>query len=188
MYAIRSYYALNFDMAATDQDGDTSRLDDQLTIVMLDPTETLAATTDGVDADEGVVLVGNGEDDILVGGAGDDILIGGRGNDTMTGGDGADIFKWLAEDADGSTDKVTDFHLGEDKLDLAEVLDSNATTGNLDHYLDVSTDGVDTVIKVYGNGIPDPIPDPMPAPDLEVVLQGVTLDDPLNDLVRNNFV
>lgn len=95
----------------------------------------------------------------------------------------------MAEDADGSTDTVTDFHLGEDKLDLADVLDSNANSGNLDQYLDVSTDGVNTIINVYGHGIPDPTPDPMPAPDLIVVLEGGASEiDQLSDLVNQNSI
>lgn len=73
----------------------------------------------------GGVLTGTGGDDILLGGAGDDLIFGGAGNDILydgagsdilTGGPGADVFILAA---DGETDTITDFTLGEDRLDLS---------------------------------------------------------------------
>jgi VCBS repeat-containing protein len=74
-------------------------------------------------------LLGGAGTDILDGGLGNDTLIGGLGADTMTGGAGHDTFKWLAGEADGNIDKITDFTLGSsgsnansDVLDLSQLL------------------------------------------------------------------
>lgn len=61
------------------------------------------------------VLVATGGDTLVSGGIGDDILQDGQGTDTLTGGAGADDFL-LVNDA--STDVITDFTPGEDRLDL----------------------------------------------------------------------
>ncbi|EGR0680281.1 DUF5801 repeats-in-toxin domain-containing protein, partial [Vibrio cholerae] len=67
-------------------------------------------------------LRGGTGNDTLDGGAGNDILIGGLGNDILTGGSGDDLFKWVVGDLDGSTDRITDFHLSEnDKIDLSDL-------------------------------------------------------------------
>ncbi|WP_155274331.1 retention module-containing protein [Aeromonas hydrophila] len=96
-------------------------------------------------------LISGAGSDTLIGGLGDDILIGGFGSDTMTGGAGSDTFKWLAGDADGSTDKITDFTLGNptsggDVLDLSDLLvgvpsaaNNNDLATALDNYLKFDT-------------------------------------------------
>ncbi|QSR59759.1 retention module-containing protein [Aeromonas hydrophila] len=96
-------------------------------------------------------LIGGIGNDILQGGDGKDLLIGGLGSDTMTGGAGSDTFKWLAGDADGSTDKITDFTLGNptsggDVLDLSDLLvgvpsaaNNNDLATALDNYLKFDT-------------------------------------------------
>ncbi|EGU39537.1 putative hemolysin-type calcium-binding region [Vibrio ichthyoenteri ATCC 700023] len=69
-------------------------------------------------------LRGGSGDDILDGGIGTDILIGGSGNDILTGGLDADIFKWVDQGSDARNDQdvIKDFELGEDKLDISELL------------------------------------------------------------------
>ncbi len=62
------------------------------------------------------VLTGQGGDDVLRGGAGDDIIRDGAGEDTMTGGAGADTF---VLSYDEGADTITDFTVGEDKIDLS---------------------------------------------------------------------
>nr|WP_279451062.1 retention module-containing protein [Aeromonas hydrophila] len=96
-------------------------------------------------------LIGGIGNDILQGGDGKDLLIGGLGSDTMTGGAGSDTFKWLAGDADGSTDNITDFTLGNptsggDVLDLSDLLVGVPSAANnkdlataLDNYLKFDT-------------------------------------------------
>lgn len=62
--------------------------------------------------------------DRLEGGQGEDVLEGGRGADVLTGGADADVFRFtLASDSyrDGTrshADRITDFSLSEDRLDL----------------------------------------------------------------------
>ena len=64
----------------------------------------------------GDILQGHNGDDTIDGGAGDDILRDGLGRDTLTGGTGADVF---VLSADGESDTITDFTVGEDKIDLS---------------------------------------------------------------------
>ena len=73
----------------------------------------------------GGLLTGTGGNDILQGhdgadvinaGLGNDILRDGNGSDALTGGDGADVF---VLSHDGVVDTITDFTVGEDKLDLS---------------------------------------------------------------------
>ena len=60
-------------------------------------------------------LDGGGGNDVLSGGGGNDWLIDGAGRDTLTGGAGADRFVLVA---DGTEDRITDFSLSQDQIDL----------------------------------------------------------------------
>ena len=73
----------------------------------------------------GGALTGGANNDVLVGGAGSISLSGGGGNDTiiggdsydmLTGGSGADIF---VVSGGGTSDLISDFTLGTDKIDLS---------------------------------------------------------------------
>ncbi|EGR0726451.1 Ig-like domain-containing protein, partial [Vibrio cholerae] len=78
------------------------------------------------------ILNGGEGNDILYGQGGNDILIGGLGDDILTGGSGEDLFKWVDGDLDGSTDRITDFKIGEDKIDLSDLFsDPNNTLDEL---------------------------------------------------------
>ncbi|QIE46211.1 calcium-binding protein [Pseudohalocynthiibacter aestuariivivens] len=90
----------------------------QFTTSGLDIGQTLQAddtgsTLNGSDADD--VLVGAAGSDQISGGAGDDVLVDGAGADILTGGAGADTFVFTV---DAQEDTVTDFQLGEDRLDF----------------------------------------------------------------------
>ena len=61
-------------------------------------------------------LSGNGQANWLIGMNGDDTLNGRGGADVLTGGGGADVFVFA--DA-GTTDRVTDFEFGIDRLDIS---------------------------------------------------------------------
>ena len=116
------------------------------------------------------ILDGGAGDDYLFGQEGDDQLIGGTGNDTMSGGSGADTFIWRAADADGSEDVIKDFTIGQDKLNLQEVLDP--TSDPLSDYLDISANiEGDAVVKVFKTG------DMRATPDLTIVLEGMGTDN-----------
>ncbi|WP_353495365.1 cadherin domain-containing protein [Vibrio cholerae] len=70
-------------------------------------------------------LSGGRGNDVLRGDSGNDVLIGGLGHDILTSGSGEDLFKWVDGDLDGSTDRITDFHLSEkDKIDLSDLFDN----------------------------------------------------------------
>lgn len=60
-------------------------------------------------------LMGDSGDDVLNGGSGRDRLDGGAGNDDLRGGGGRDLF--IFREGDG-TDRVLDFELGVDRIDL----------------------------------------------------------------------
>jgi hypothetical protein len=62
------------------------------------------------------LILGRGGMDVLHGGRGDDRLVDGPGFDVLTGGPGDDIFSFRP---DGRLDKVTDFTLGHDRIDLS---------------------------------------------------------------------
>ena len=65
------------------------------------------------------LLVGQEGNDRLIGGTGDDFIIDGFGKDIMSGGQGSDTFKMT--DRDTSTDRIKDFTIGEDILDLTDL-------------------------------------------------------------------
>ncbi|MGY6036493.1 VWA domain-containing protein, partial [Aeromonas sp. AE23HZ002T15] len=108
-------------------------------------------------------LTGGLGNDILLGGDGNDLLLGGTGSDTMTGGAGSDTFKWVAGDADGSTDNITDFTLGStasggDVLDLSSLLVGVPASGNnndlataLNNYLQFDTTSNKLTIDTNGS-------------------------------------
>ncbi|MEQ6889490.1 type I secretion C-terminal target domain-containing protein, partial [Halomonas sp. CS7] len=158
--------ALNFNLSATDGDGDVFELEDSLTIGMVEESVDVdASLVDGVDNNEGVVLVGNGENDNLIGGDGDDILIGGHGDDTFSGFAGADTFAWQFGDGGDqgqpgspATDLVTDFNLNEvdegDVLQLSDLLQGSETaSADFANYLHAVDDGQgNTLLHVSTSG------------------------------------
>lgn len=60
-------------------------------------------------------IEGGRGNDRLYGGAGDDRLVDGPGADSLWGGPGADVFVFVK---DGETDRIYDFQLGIDRIDL----------------------------------------------------------------------
>jgi Ca2+-binding RTX toxin-like protein len=84
-------------------------------------TNHLATTTiDG--GAGGDTLKGTLGDDIIIGGAGTDHLWSRSGYDTLTGGADRDVFHFVANDALGGLDTVTDFQAGIDKISVAQGL------------------------------------------------------------------
>lgn len=94
----------------------------------LSSAETLrldgSAETDSVlkifGGDGADILIGGRLDDVIYGNGGSDHLTGGRGADVLHGGAGADFFVYSsAADSTGRNhDKIVDFDMAEDKLDL----------------------------------------------------------------------
>ncbi|WP_261887532.1 tandem-95 repeat protein [Vibrio echinoideorum] len=86
----------------------------------------------GFDGDD--VLVADNGNDLLDGGEGDDLLIGGLGNDILTGGDGDDLFQWVDQPFQDDVDTITDFALGQDHLDISQLLPTeNSMSDLLEH-------------------------------------------------------
>lgn len=77
-------------------------------------------TTETLLVNDNDILYGGAGNDTLDGGVGDDILNGGTGADLLHGGQGADTF--VFDNIDGHVDTIDDFELGNDKLDIADIL------------------------------------------------------------------
>ncbi|WP_144374366.1 choice-of-anchor K domain-containing protein, partial [Shewanella xiamenensis] len=93
---------------------------------------------------------GGSHNDALRGGEGNDTLIGGLGDDVLRGDNGADTFVWRYADADKGTDHIMDFKVGEDKLDLSDLLQGE-TANTLESYLNFSLNNGSTVIDIDAN-------------------------------------
>jgi serralysin len=108
-------------------------------------------TLNGNNGDD--ALDGGDGSDTLNGASGNDTLTGGAGDDTLTGGKGKDIF--VAAN-DGSTDTVTDFKKGDDKIDLSHidgVTSADVSYNSTSHQVQIDTnhDGTyDMFINVTG--------------------------------------
>ena len=90
----------------------------------------------------GQVITSGGPGSTLTGGAGNDTLIGSQGNDVLTGGAGADTFSFPAEP--WSPDRITDFTVGVDRLDLSALLRKAGYSGSdpvADRYVTLQSDG-----------------------------------------------
>ncbi|PMN65837.1 hypothetical protein BCT26_15170 [Vibrio lentus] len=81
--------------------------------------------------DKDDVLSGGEGDDILYGQGGEDTLIGGLGDDILVGGDGDDLFQWVDQPFQGDVDTITDFALGEDHLDISQLLPTENNMSDL---------------------------------------------------------
>jgi predicted extracellular nuclease len=97
---------------------------------------------------------------IIIGGDQDDIIIGGQGRDILTGGSGNDIFRYNSLIDIG--DVITDFTVGEDKIDLSRVLQNIGYSGSnpiADKYVGFRTLANDTILQIDadGNGAASPV-------------------------------
>ena len=162
--AADDFFLANFGIHLTDYFGlPTDDVDDlgAISLLLLDQTKTANAAA--ILADTGVSgiatvnydnfaiayntwienAIGGQGNDLLVGNIHDNHLDGQGGDDTLTGDLGADTF--IFHD-DGSTDTITDFATGVDKIDLSNVAGAtdgyvsyNATTHQVE--IDVNHDG-----------------------------------------------
>ena len=89
------------------------------------------------------ILTGGSGDDRLSGGSGDDRIDGGTGDDILTGGSGDDVFVFGP-----GHDRVTDFRLGEDAIDLSGL---GITAQTFASRVVVSQSGTDTIVRIDGN-------------------------------------
>lgn len=75
---------------------------------------------DGTDGND--LILGLNAGDIIAGNGGSDIIIGGRGSDILTGGADSDVF--VFETPSDRRDRITDFEVGLDLIDLSVLLDA----------------------------------------------------------------
>lgn len=84
------------------------------------------------------LLTGNGQNnaltggfgnDTLLGGGGNDVLAGGAGADRLTGGAGTDAFVFNVEFGDGNVDRITDFNVTDDSIQLANAIFTGLNMG-----------------------------------------------------------
>ncbi|WP_136661451.1 calcium-binding protein [Nitratireductor sp. XY-223] len=99
-------------------------------------------------------LGGGAGDDTIHGGKGDDEINGGNGSNTLTGGKGEDtfVFSWT-----GSSDTITDFEVGKDKLefDYPFVYWDKLGFGEVAEFDDLTIENNsngDAVVTGYGHG------------------------------------
>ncbi|MEM9214428.1 MAG: esterase-like activity of phytase family protein [Cyanobacteria bacterium P01_F01_bin.150] len=100
------------------------------------------------------VLRGRKGNDRLVGGEGDDTLIGGRGSDRLIGGEGDDTFVFKRGDLRDRPDKILDFEVGSDMIDLQKVLRGNRFESD-DPFADfvrIKGTGKRTRVQIDANG------------------------------------
>ena len=97
------------------------------------------------------VLLGGLGDDTLWGGDGNDLLIGGKGNDILYGGSGQDIFSW--DSVTLGNDRIMDFKLGEDKIDVQGLLKDLGWTksGEIDisEFITVKRNGNNAILEFH---------------------------------------
>lgn len=86
------------------------------------------------------VLEGNQGRDTLLGGDFTDELIGGQGNDFLSGRGGEDTFVF-GSIRDGERDRVLDFTIGEDRIDISGIDAKSWRTGNQRFSFDESGEG-----------------------------------------------
>src|SRR5262245_61084662 len=74
-------------------------------------------TLDGTDESDDIL--GKDGNDTIDGRAGDDYLVGGKGKDKLTGGAGADAYVFNEKLGKDNLDRITDFDVNEDVLQLS---------------------------------------------------------------------
>jgi Ca2+-binding RTX toxin-like protein len=106
-------------------------------------------------------LLGHAGNDSLDGAGGNDLVVGGAGRDSLTGGAGADVFRFDAltdsqrnyDTLDNQGDRITDFTLGEDRIDVSALGFSGLGDGYGGTLAVVLNDAGDrTYLKSYENG------------------------------------
>ena len=98
------------------------------------------------------LLLGNFNNDVLLGGSGDDVLVGGIGRDVLNGGQGNDRFVYRNAKEQG--DRITDFQIGQDVIDLSKLFTKKEYTSAkpLQDYVKLAQTGSATVVQIDSNG------------------------------------
>jgi Ca2+-binding RTX toxin-like protein len=93
---------------------------------------TGTAAINGTGNAEDNALAGNSAANVLNGGAGNDVISGRGGNDTLTGGLGEDVFRFDAPLAANNVDRITDFDVTADRIELDSAIFTALSAGALD--------------------------------------------------------
>ena len=126
--------------------------------VDLDGSADAVGTMDGFTADDDILvniqnitgssgadyLAGNSAVNVLRGGDGNDFLFGRGGNDRLVGGAGADTFIFVGNAIVGVTDgsdKIADFTVGSDKIEIVSDGFSGINAGNIAAQLTINATG-----------------------------------------------
>lgn len=108
------------------------------------------------------LLFGGLGDDSISGGGGDDTLAGSGGTDRLAGGGGADVFRFelISDSVPSAPDRITDFTVGLDRIDLPGLpfvfLGTGAFTGTADEvrfFTDVGTNTTTIEVRMLGSGL-----------------------------------
>lgn len=73
-------------------------------------------------------IFNGGGDDLVDGGTGNDTIRSGGGDDTLTGGAGSDLFVFISDHGD---DRIEDFNIADDTLDLAQTTTNFTTVADI---------------------------------------------------------
>lgn len=127
------------------------------------------------------VINGGAGNDIIFGQEGDDIITGGLGDDSLYGGSGADTF--LFESIADGRDSIKDFTLGEDQLDLSQLISiTDPITQSIEDFVFANDNGNGgTVVSVDTAGSGD-VNNATAVADLE------GLDVELSDLISSLLI
>ena len=117
-------------------------------------------------------VVADDSDQVIAGGGGSDTIVGGGGNDTISGGAGQDVFKFGFDNAvpQPTTTVISDFELGQDKLDLG-FQDRDALKGSYKG----ATESEDGVTANFSDG-------------QTIFLSGMKLADLSFDMIQFNVI
>ncbi len=99
------------------------------------------------------ILSGLGGNDLIEGFAGNDTLIGGSGIDRLVGGEDDDIFQFNS--LDDGRDTVQDFGVGNDVVDVSNLLQSVGYTGTdavADGFLRLVSGATDSYVQIDADG------------------------------------
>ena len=95
------------------------------------------------------LIVGTLAADNVTGANGNDVIVASQGNDTLAGGAGSDVFFYSDSIySDGGNDRITDFEVGSDRIDLSEPLARAGYSGNdpvADGYVTIDSTGNNTM-------------------------------------------
>ena len=134
----------------------------------------------GSTANELLQGINDGSSTNLIGDAGDDVLFASVGQDNLTGDAGNDNFVWTKESVDGAggpADLLVDFTVGDDTLDLSDLLsDGSHTIAGLNNGGDLQVQ-----ITKVGSGVVQLI-------DLQDVSAGSDATVSLNNLLNDGSI